>query len=243
MAKIEHTADLGKFVRVTENRLVNPIHIAKLVSSIKKHNMLPLVPIIVNHKWQVIDGQTRLEAAKKLKTEIYYVMSDDVSIDDIMLLNVNVKAWTMNDYLHTYVSRSIPAYLRVAEFMKEWHFSLSVSVAILANDVDQYLHVPRIEFKSGQLETRGNDYADEFAKRIHMIKPYTAQNIWRQREFLMTLKELFYGDMQLTPEQMIVKLEAWGRPIYRMTVRKEYLRQFEDIWNKGRGESRQIRFT
>lgn len=241
MAKrIEKTDNLTRFVRVIGNRVTDPMHVAKLMESIEKHNMLEYAPILVNSKWQVIDGQTRLEAARKLGAEVYFIMGDDLTLDDVVLLNTTTRAWRINDYLHSYVSRKVPAYVRVAEYAKKWGLTVANSIAILASDTDKHLQAPYIEFRTGQLKILGEDYADEFAAHIHRIRPYTVDGIWQNREFLQALKIIIYRE-ELDVDELVGKLEAYGRPINREVNVKEYLRQIEDIWN--RGQRRTIRFA
>ena len=73
--KIYQTSNYDKFTNFLGNRSVTSVksrhHIEKLMESMKK-SYLPQ-PIIVDENFSVLDGQHRLEAAKKLKLPIYFM--------------------------------------------------------------------------------------------------------------------------------------------------------------------------
>jgi len=72
IAKIFYTTDYSKFNTLAGNRQVNIAHVKKLESSFDEEYLIS--PILVNEKFQIIDGQHRFEAAKNLKLPIYYYM-------------------------------------------------------------------------------------------------------------------------------------------------------------------------
>ena len=78
MAKLEinFTKNYSMFSHSKWNRLVSEKHVQNLMQGIKKNNQLEINPIVVNSSWEVIDGQHRLEVAKRLKIPIYYVKKD-----------------------------------------------------------------------------------------------------------------------------------------------------------------------
>ena len=99
---MNQTTDYSLFKDVSSNRDVDRKHVKKLVNSIREKNLLEVNPIIVNEKLEVLDGQHRLEAAKQLKVPIYYVISSDVTHNDISRLNSNKKNWLLMDYINYY---------------------------------------------------------------------------------------------------------------------------------------------
>src|SRR5258708_34537164 len=76
-------------------------HIRRLKQSIMDRNMLELRPICVTENMEVIDGQHRLEVAKQLGVDIYYVVKKDFKPKDLIDLNV-AKTWSASDYLNFY---------------------------------------------------------------------------------------------------------------------------------------------
>ena len=68
--QIHSTNDLSVFKILEGNRNINLANVERLVKSIEENGFLQM-PIIVNENYEVIDGQHRLMAAKKLNSIIY----------------------------------------------------------------------------------------------------------------------------------------------------------------------------
>lgn len=100
--QIEGTTEYEKFKSPTSNREIDHVHVNRLIRAIKRRNLLQLRPIIVNTKWEIIDGQHRLEAARRLKIPIFYIMSDEITKSDMAILNSFQKNWKVMDYINYY---------------------------------------------------------------------------------------------------------------------------------------------
>ena len=93
---LEH--DLSVFKVLDGNRSVNPGRVDKIAQSIQKVGFIQC-PIVVNEKMQVIDGQGRLEACKRLGLPIPYIKIKGVGIDECLAMNINQKNWSSEDYI------------------------------------------------------------------------------------------------------------------------------------------------
>ena len=100
------TRNYELFKKHPSNTPINETIVNKLVSSIEQKNMLMLKPILVNEKMEVLDGQHRLEAAKKLSLPVYYIVQKDAQDMDMVLLNANQRTWKLADYHNFFVSQS-----------------------------------------------------------------------------------------------------------------------------------------
>ena len=58
------TNDYNMFKNIEGNRNINKIHLKRLKQSIQEKHIM--VPIIVNGKYEIIDGQHRFQSAKDL---------------------------------------------------------------------------------------------------------------------------------------------------------------------------------
>ena len=97
--RIEVSKDYNKFKFVSGNRPVDDRHVNKLVHSMKQH-FIP-TPIIVNSKNEIVDGQHRYLACKKLGLDVYYY-KNDIKLDGLRTINQNMKNWTLDDFLESY---------------------------------------------------------------------------------------------------------------------------------------------
>ena len=98
MIKIQKTTNYSQFKFLAKNRPTFPKY---LVESIQNKNLLAERPIVCDIDMNVIDGQNRLKAAEFLNLPIYYIVSENISKDDIGICQVQ-KPWVMGDYLRFY---------------------------------------------------------------------------------------------------------------------------------------------
>lgn len=101
MLKIYKTTDYSQFKFVRENREPAP---KALIESIKEKNMLEERPILCDLQMHVIDGQNRLKAAQLLQLPVFYMVSPNISVEDIGRCQVQ-KPWVMPDFARFYSDR------------------------------------------------------------------------------------------------------------------------------------------
>lgn len=91
--------DYSKFKLIDGNRPID--HAKKIIESIKEIGML-WQPILVNERFEIIDGQGRFLAMKTLKLPIIYIRQDGLTIKEVRYLNKNATNWKVGDYIHSY---------------------------------------------------------------------------------------------------------------------------------------------
>ena len=69
--QVMKTNDYTIFSQIKGNRFINKSHLNRIKQSIKEEYLE--VPIIVNEKYEIIDGPHRFEAVKELKKPIYFI--------------------------------------------------------------------------------------------------------------------------------------------------------------------------
>jgi len=119
--KIHVTFDYDLFKLHASNR--PPNHWPKIAKSLKKKDMSRYVPIIVietDEGYIIIDGQGRYFACIELGLPIYYIVAEDVSIEDIATFNAGRQDWKPIDYLNYYASQGHPHYVRMKQFLSEY---------------------------------------------------------------------------------------------------------------------------
>ena len=115
---VRSTRDYSMFKTMNSNRQVNLSHVKNLMKSMSENGLL-INPIIVNEKYQVIDGQHRLRACVDLDLPIYYLIAKDYNIKEVHALNLNQKNWSNQDYLEAYANDGNVNYQRMLEFQRE----------------------------------------------------------------------------------------------------------------------------
>ena len=138
--QVMSTTDYSIFNKIDSNRdLTTPQamnHLKRLTASIREKNMLPYKPIYVNGDMEVLDGQFRLEVARKLKLPIYYQLNEQGESKDMLLLSANVKGWDTKDYLNHHVKEENSHYIRFNEFISKHKISVRSGLLLLASSVD-----------------------------------------------------------------------------------------------------------
>lgn len=99
-----------------------PNHWPKIAKSLKKKDMSRFVPIIViatDSGYIIIDGQGRYFACMEIGLPIYYIVAEDVGIDDIATFNTGQENWKPVDYLNFYANQGKAHYVRIQQFLSE----------------------------------------------------------------------------------------------------------------------------
>ena len=111
------TMDYGIFKRLPCNRAVTQTRRDRLVESFGKADII--CPIVVNEKMEIIDGQGRYEARKKLGLPIMYIIQPGIGVRECMIMNQYNKPWSTTDYIDSYAEAGNENYKRLKQFMKD----------------------------------------------------------------------------------------------------------------------------
>lgn len=219
------------FKKVQGNRAVNMKHVNRLIQSINENNLLPQNPIIVNSNMEIIDGQHRLEAAKANNWDVYYVVVDNATLDDIQKLNSTSMGWKGLDYLESYASSGKQDYIKILEKLKE----TKILLGILLRVYDGFrMGSGWQSFKRGEFKIQNEQEVDEFIDKLVLIREFVPARIFNDTQFVVAIKKLLE---QISIEEFIVKLAEQAEPIEKKSTVKEYLREFETVLNfKKRGD-------
>jgi len=127
----KQTENYEIFKKHSQNREINERVVLRLMNSIKTRNLLEYRPLLVNKKMEVIDGQHRLEAAKRLCIPIYYTVEEEIDIHDMITLNQTASLWNLEDYLNYYCQSGSEEYQKLKKFMDTYNLSIDLTISIL----------------------------------------------------------------------------------------------------------------
>ena len=92
-------------------------------------------PIIVNERFEIIDGQHRFNAIKALNLPVNFIVVEGYGLREVQLLNTNMSNWKKIDYLNAFCDLGYPEYLKMRQFMKDFsEFGIQVSEYILVDN-------------------------------------------------------------------------------------------------------------
>lgn len=226
MNQIQSTKNYKQFKKLRGNRAIYRPHLNQLIKSIQEENMLAYNPIEVTENMEVVDGQHRLEAAKLLKVEIYYLINPKATIQTTTLENTALREWKNSDYLNKYIELGYQEYIDLAEFAKEYNISVALATWI---GFDEYLQPQRLrkEFAKGRFAFKDREKAHNVASFVNELKKYCEYNEWGQREFLRALDVMIKSGVD--QKKFLYKLQAGNQVLTRRESMKDYVREFEDV--------------
>ena len=182
------TKDYNLFKYVHGNRDINEGNVNAIAHQIRLRGQQ--VPILVNEKYEVIDGQHRLEACKQLDKFVTYIVRKGANIHDVISTNIVGKKWSMNDYINRYASEGNDNYLKLKKFLvrsKQEGFSASTALTIARGSGAR---INYIMYADGKLRMQGSNV-------VSVQKLYNAGDDIKLGKFMMGDEEQAYKRMEL----------------------------------------------
>ena len=139
-------------------------------NSIEIKNLLSSHPIIVTPEMYVFDGQNRLQAAKELGLSIYYIIDENVTIQDIPLSQTS-KPWQIEDYHHFYIVLAQEGHLEYKAYLQldEIFNFCNLQNSIIIYCVDRQSNVRR-KFKEGKFQfSKGFEKSYKLINCLHEL--------------------------------------------------------------------------
>lgn len=236
-----HTKDYEKFKHLEGNRNIVKPHLKRLKASMQKKFLFS--PILVNEKHQIIDGQHRLEVCKQLGYPVYYIVKKGYGLDEIQVLNSNLKNWNVDDYMNGYIELGIEDYNLYKLFRQEFGFDHQSCLSMLmgkdfvrdgGTSVNQ-------EFKNGEFRVLDYKKALQSAEKIKMVGQYYKGN--KRRSFVMAMLKCF-KNKEYNHSVFMSKISYQSTKLVDCTNEKEYLTLIEEIYNfKSRDKRVNLRFS
>lgn len=233
---IQKTTEYSKFRYFKSNR---ETFINNLLKSVQEKNMLHAHPIIVNKDFFVIDGQHRLEVAKKLQVPIYYIVVEDINEEHIPQNQVQ-RVWMLDDYLNFYKEK-INDYKEIDRLRKE--YALDTNVLITLTSTGMYKTAMQ-RFRRGQYQQNKNiENIDNKLKHMteirQIIRPYgnssvkdVIRAIWKLINQPNYDNENMIKKLQFNPDGMI--------EIFKYKHINNIYQVLVDIYNRNLQEKKRI---
>lgn len=134
---IKKTRDYSIFKKTNLNRETNKGHIKKLKRELERENNLRLNPVICNKDMEVISGQHRLEAAKELGLEVYYICDPKVSYEFILSANSVQKSNSLRDVVEFWAKKEKKEdYILLEKYMNQTKLSIKSLSGLLFGSAD-----------------------------------------------------------------------------------------------------------
>jgi len=237
--QVHTTKDYSLFKTLNGNRDVNQLHLTRLKESMKKNHLTTI--IMVNEKFEIIDGQHRFLISQELKLPINYIIQKNYGLNEVQILNANMKNWTIVDYVNGYCDLGFKDYEIYREFINEYSFTNQVALVLLSGEFICGTSEVSIstKFKEGKFKINDLNNSKKMADKIMMIEPYYKGFL--RRSFIYALIGMFKNEnFEFT--ECLAKLQQQPTTLQDCTNVSQYKSLIEEIYNYRRREKINLRF-
>lgn len=183
--QVYETNDYSLFKQLKGNRTINMPNIRRLKDSFNIKQLEN--PIIVNEKFEIIDGQHRFKVCSELGLPVHYMICNNFGLQEVQMLNSNMSNWKREDYLNAYCDMGIEPYLQFRNFMHDYpEFGIASAEALLTqrlsgghwsktdkeHSTNNSGSIAVKYFENGDLQIPDLNLSRKQAKMIIQIKPY-----------------------------------------------------------------------
>ena len=237
------TKSYDRFVNMPGNRALNRAKINRIKKDIENGlDLLRYCPIIVaekDGKLEVIDGQHRLQVCKDMRSLVWYVLADELTILEVARMNSNTEKGKNKDFIHCYTSQGNEHYKKVQEFMDKYKFRLSATLALLTkgsitNDGSNEHSLKK--FQEGSFVVNKEAEAINVAETVLKFEGFSAVN---SRTFVMAICKILEGQ-KIDIQEVIDAYLANKDKLQPQGNWKGYLMNLETIVNINKSKRRII---
>lgn len=229
------TSEYEKFSHSFENRQVEDEPKESLRASIGRFGIRPEFPLIVwdnSGHYEILDGQSRWQIAKKNNLEIYYIVvsAEDAKKDWVFMSSGAVSPWNTRDYVAREASKGKEDYREVKEFADNKNVPISYALVIHAGE-ESYDKV-RIDVQDGSYIIKSREQADVIQDLWNHLITLSPKHLKNPR----FLEALIYAITveRFSPQKMKEQAERYKSDIVTHRTKTDYVKMIDDIYSKGR---------
>ncbi len=240
--QVHTTTDYSMFKPIDGNRNKNRLHLARLKQSMLENYLFTV--IIVNEKYEIIDGQHRFECIKELELPLHYIMCKGYGLSEVQRLNANAKTWNADDYLEGYVNMGIQDYVVYKEFKEKYDIGHGECLALLSGSKytppgNSQKVTQRTLFYDGKFKADYLFDAEDIMDKILLIAPFYSG--YKRRSFIQTMMILLKNEnFEFT--EFLQKLKMQPTALQDCTTIQQYKMLIEEIYNYKRRDKINLRF-
>lgn len=234
--QIKATEDYNQFKRIKGNRKVAKAHVNKLRSAIEADpQVIEYNPILVNDKWEVIDGQHRLEAIKQLELPVYYQQVKGLSLHNVQALNSNSRTWGPMDYAQAFHELGNKNYTAYLEHRLNYRLNHEITMGYVGFDDS----CTTTSFRLGKFVASDPVLTERYTEQLLDMRDLIPH--WNLRATAIALLKVMQHP-EYDHKRMVNKMKKFGQSLERQSVIPEAIRSIETIYNHGLGLDRAVRF-
>lgn len=229
------TENYGVFKTLLGNRDVTEARVAKIKESIQNRGYI-WSSIVVNEKYEVIDGQGRLEALKQLGLPVDYGIVNGLTVEDCISMNINMGNWNTADYIKSYAAQGNDNYKRLQELVTRYNLPHSIVIAAAKGNAVFGYSINAI--KKGNVILNQEDYNAAIPKLEYIEK---ARKYTTKQNTLLAI--MFCGWVGGVNQDRLLEIcKNNVREVEKMGKVEDIIGVIEDLYNYHRIERLRIPF-
>jgi disulfide oxidoreductase YuzD len=233
---VHTTTDYFLFKPIEGNRTQNKLHLQRLKKSMKENYLFTI--IVVNEKYEIIDGHHRFTIIKELGLPLNYIVCEGYGLGEVHIFNQNSKTWTAQDYLSGYCDLGYRHYIEYRKFQQKYQFGHNECMAVLSNNKKTGGSL-FTQFKDGKFKIANISDADAKAKKIWLFADLY-QGFLR-RSFVYAMLDLFEKP-QFDFAEFLQKVKNQPSVLTDCSTAAQYITLIEEIYNYRRREKVNLRY-
>lgn len=207
--------DMFKFLDA--NRKLNVRNYSKLINSMKEEQLE--IPVIVNEKFEIIDGQHRFTAAKELGLPVYYMIRKGYGIDQVKRANMVSSNWSKEDFLLSHIQSGIQEYTEFKEILDTYGVNIADAISLFAFVQNKNQNIACKIFDNGSLSLEGKETAIEFLEALEDFKGFKE---YKSKSFFNAFMKLYFNP-DYDHEKMKERLKTRSSYLVKKSSYGEYL--------------------
>lgn len=224
--EINSTTNYDQFKFIEANREQARGHIENIKKAFEEYgNLTKVQPILVNEKFEIIDGQHRFVACRDLGEPIYYTQVEGLNVEDARSMNILHKGWGPLDYAKSYATQGDPNYQKYLNLREDYGFGHMTTLFYALGSIPK--GTGKV-FRSGEFvipdEVSARERLDKLAE-VGTIVPFITDEKFT-RAFIQVIITEGYDH-----KRMLRKLKLHQHIVERKGTIEDYLRMLEDVYN------------
>jgi hypothetical protein len=220
--------DYDRFTLSEFNRV--PSLSKKLSESIKKNDLTQYNPILVDNRLVIIDGQHRFLVCMELGLPIYFIISNEVMINDAADINQASKNWSTLDYIIHYYKRGVESYVKLVEYSEKYGLHTTNLLALGKGSVDKNQTVTDLT-KAGKFKFKMSDEKiNELLSNFQVFREFYdfADTTIFFKAYIRVASLNGYS-----PEKMLNKLKEASGIVHRQPRQQLQIEELLKLYNYG----------
>jgi hypothetical protein len=227
--KIYVTKEYDRFKVLKGNRPVESKHINQILKSYHIDGAL-LSIVVVNEKFEIIDGQHRFEVQKRMRLPVNFIIMEGYSRKECQVFNAIAKKWSTQMFINSFVGDKNVHYLQLDELMKRYEFlTINIASNLLMTKCTSNILKQEKFVTDGGIYLEACEIASKMRDIINLFPVYT---VISKTNFLYRALVKMIKHPEYNHQRMMEKFNNESGSFRNCANEQDYRRYFTSVYNR-----------